>query len=127
MANYVIWLDSEKAHLFHLTTGGIKRSHVEKKTVSHHTHDKSHNHADPAVERFFHELAEKLTDAADVLLMGPGLAKNHFKTHLEKHHHENLAKKIVGIENCDHPTDNQIIATSKKFFQKYDLYHHPIA
>lgn len=127
MANYVLWLDSEKAQLFHLTTKGIVKSHLEKHQIDHHTHDKHHNHGDPGLEHFFHHVAELLKDATEILLLGPGLAKNHFKTHLERHHHEALGKKIIGIENSDHPTDNQILAIARKFFQKYDLFNHPVS
>lgn len=127
MANYVIWLDSEKAQIFNLTTKGPVKSHLEKKSINHHTHDKHHNHTDPATDHFFHDLSNTIKDAEEILLIGPGLAKTHFKTYLENHHLAALAKKIIGTENSDHPTDNQILATARKFFQKYDLFNHPVA
>jgi len=55
-----------------------------------------------------------------------GLAKDHFKTHLETHHTAGLAKRIIGMEVVDHPTDNQILAASRKFFKTYDLFNNPI-
>lgn len=126
MATYVIWMDSEKAQIFNLKTSGIEKSHLEKHKGDHHTHSKKDHHGDPATEHYFRDLAVRLKDAEEVLILGPGLAKNHFKTHLENHHGEQLAKKIVGIENSDHPTDNQILAEARKFFATYNLYNQPI-
>lgn len=126
MTNYVIWLDSEKAQIFALMTSGIKKSHLEKKTMDHHTHNKKDHHGDSAPEHFFRDLADRLQDAQQLLILGPGLAKNHFHTHLEAHDKDGLAKKIVGIESCDHPTDNQILAEARKFFKHYDLFNNPI-
>jgi hypothetical protein len=31
-----------------------------------------------------------------------------------------IAKRIIGIETVDHPTDGQILAYAKKFFKKFD-------
>ena len=125
MTDYVIWLDSEKAHIFALRTSGVEKTHIEKRTADHHTHSKRDN-PQQGEDHFFHQVAGMIKDADKVLLMGPGLAKNHFKTHLEKHHHGALAKKIVGVENCDHPTDHQVLADSRKFFEKYNLFNDPI-
>lgn len=126
MTDYVIWLDSEKAQIFALKTSGIEKSHLKKSGMDHHTHNKKDHHGDSAPEHFFRELAVKLKDAEKLLILGPGLAKNHFKTHLETHHTGGLAKKIIGIENCDHPTDNQVLAEARKFFKHYDLFNNPI-
>ena len=123
MANYIIWMDSEKAHIFNLKPTGIERSNLEKKGADHHTHDKSNQLTDSNGEHFCKELSHKIKDAAEILLMGPGLGKTHFKNYLEKHHQADLAKKIIGVENCDHPTDKQILAIGRKFFQKYDLFN----
>jgi stalled ribosome rescue protein Dom34 len=123
MTNYVVWLDSEKAQIYNLTTTGVIKSHLKKKGADHHTHDKKDHSHDSNLEHFFRDLALKFGDAEHVLLLGPGLAKTHFKAHLETHHVNGLAKKIIGIENSDHPTDNQILAEARKFYKTYDLFH----
>lgn len=126
MTDYVIWLDSKKAQIFALKQSGIEKSHLEKKNFDHHTHNKKDHHGDTSPEHFFRDLAIRLKDAGQLLILGPGQAKSHFKTHLETHHTGDLAKKIVGIENSDHPTDNQILAEARKFFKTYDLFKNPI-
>lgn len=126
MSDYVIWLDSEKAHIFALKTTGIEKSHLEKSSMDHHTHNKKDHHGDSASEHFFRDLAVKLKDAEQLLILGPGFAKDHFKTHLETHHTGGLAKKIIGMESSDHSTDNQILAEARRFFKDYDLFNNPI-
>ena len=123
MSDYVVWLDSEQAQIFALKTSGIEKSHLKKSGMDHHTHNKKDHHSDATIEHFFRDLAVKLKDAEHLLIVGPGLAKNHFRTHLETHHTGDLGKRIVGIENSDHPTDNQILAEARKFFKAYNLFN----
>ena len=126
MTDYVIWLDSEKAKIFALKPSGIELSHLEKSGMDHRTHNKKDHHGDAALEHFFRNLAVKLKDAEHLLILGPCIVKDHFKTHLETHHTGGLAKKIVGMEKCDHMTDGQILAKAHKFFKHYDLFNNPI-
>ncbi len=117
MSNVVLWLDSEKATIFNLTAAEIEKSQLEKTNHNHHTINKKDNKGDSDGEHFYRDLAIQLKEAGQLLIMGPGLAKNHFKTHLETHHTGDLAKRIVGMETVDHPTDNQIVAVARKFFK----------
>lgn len=117
MASIVVWMDSEKATVFKFSASGNDRSALKNHHHDHHTHSK--NDSPKQMENFFHEIIGKLKGAEEILLMGPGLAKTHFKTHLESHHHQDLAKKVVGVETGDHPTDNQVQAFGKKFFKNF--------
>jgi stalled ribosome rescue protein Dom34 len=117
MAACIVWLDHKEAQIFHLSKDGTKKDHV-KKHGSEHAH--GHN---PEDEKFFHEVAGKLANVNELLIMGPGLAKNHFKAHLENHHHTAIAKSIVGVESVDHPTENQLLEQARKFFKSYDAFH----
>lgn len=126
MNDCVVWLDSEKAMIFALKPEGIEKSHVEKSGIDHHTHNKKDNHGDPHIDQYFRDLSVKLVSVGQLLILGPGLAKTHFKTHLDTHESKDLAKAVVGVENSDHPTDNEILAEARKFFKTYDLYNRPI-
>ena len=126
MSHCVLWLDPDKADIFYLLPEGIQKTRIKRNTINHHTFNNKDHHGDPNTEHFFKDLAAKLGNTGEILLLGPGLAKNHFKTYLETHFKNGMANKIVGIENTDHPTDNQIIAVARKFFKTYNLFHHPI-
>ncbi len=125
MSACVIWMDSEHAKLFKISATGI-----EKKTLKHHAinpigaHHDSHKHN--AEEHFFHEVATAVGSVEELLVFGAGMAKNHFKNHLEKHHHQQLAKHLVGVETLDQLTDNQILEAARKFFKKYNMYNSSI-
>jgi hypothetical protein len=119
MSQYVVWLDSENARLFAYQDGKVEKHHLARHEPDHHTHS-SHDTTNKS-EHFFHQLCEKLTGASQVLLLGPVLARDHFQSHLKSHHHAGLAKKIVGSEPLDHPTDNQVEAFARKFFKEHQL------
>ncbi|HYX33400.1 MAG TPA: hypothetical protein VE954_09825 [Oligoflexus sp.] len=124
--DYIVWLDSEKAQIFGLNTTGIEKSNVKKSGIDHHSHDKKDHTNDSHLEHFYRDVATKINDAVQLLIMGPGVAKSHFKNYLESHHASGLSKKVIGIENSDHPTDNQILATARGFFKTYELFNTPI-
>jgi len=121
MSALVVWMDHEHAKIFALSPEKMETHSLKKHEVRHHTSHDEQKHKN--AEGFFHELASELKGASELLLVGPGLAKAQFKHHLENHHHQDLAKKVVGMETCDHPTDNQILDLGRKFFKKYDLFY----
>ncbi len=124
MSACVVWIDSENATVFHLseTVGAQKKhvySHTDNPIGAHHDNHKKNN-----AEHFFHKVALSIEQPIDELLIfGSGLAKNHFKTHLDKHHHHDLFQKLVGVEPLDHLTDNQILQASRVYFKKFNRYH----
>lgn len=125
MSACVIWMDSEHANIFKISAAG-----VEKKTLKHHSvppigaHHDSHKHN--SEEHFFHEVASNIGSVEELLVFGAGMAKSHFKTHLEKHHHAQLAKHLVGVEPLDHVSDNQVLEAARKFFKKFNTYNSTI-
>ncbi len=123
MSNYVVWLDSQDAHLFNLKNTGIEKSHIHKSEMNNHRTPLKDMHKDKNADPYYHHLAEKLKDAEQILLMGPGLAKNHFKSYLDSHATHTLAPKIIGVETVEKMTENQVMAEARKFFKHYDLFH----
>ena len=120
MSAYVIWLDGEHAKIFKMLPGKVETQALNRKEIRHHTSSETANHKNH--DKFFHELAGRVNDASEILLIGPGLAKTQFKHHLEQHHHAALAAKVVGIETVDHPTEGEVLARARKFFKAHDLF-----
>ena len=119
MANYVVWMDQEHANIFELHPNEVKETHMKRHEIRQHTGAEKEQNRRKNTDKFFGDVAQHLTGAHEILLLGPGLAKEHFKSHLESHHQELLGKKIVGVETVDHPTDGQIVALAKKFFKAH--------
>jgi stalled ribosome rescue protein Dom34 len=123
MSAYVIWIDSAEAKVFKLKAGGMETKHIHTHGHKHHSdpHGHSSNHH-PLREQLFKDVETHVSDATEILIMGPGEAKTLFKHHLEKHRPHDLAKKVVGMETTDHPTENQVLAQARKFFKSSDLF-----
>lgn len=123
MSHVVVWVEHDHAKIFTYTSGAATKKDLKNKhTGSHHTggheNEKKNN-----IQKFYHEIAEVLAGATEILLVGPGMAKTEFKAHLEHHNHAALAKLVIGIEAMDKSTDGEIQNMAKKFFQKYNLFH----
>ena len=123
MNNFVVWLDSEEAKIFELKPAGIESSHLKKVDTDHHRRHKKDSNDNHNTLHYFHDLTLKIKSADQLLLLGPGLAKTHFKSHIESHLPDTLAKKIIGLENLENVSDNQIMAAAHKFFKHYDLFN----
>ncbi|MFN7454188.1 MAG: hypothetical protein ACK5RO_05960 [Pseudobdellovibrionaceae bacterium] len=125
MSAVVVWMDSEHAKLFHVTTAGVKKTELKKHGAKHsNSHQDGHHHKQE--EQFFHEVAQAAGAPEEFLVFGPGMAKTHFKTHLEKHNHKKLMGHLVGVETLEAMTDNQILDAARKYFKKYNQFNSSI-
>ena len=116
MSAYVVWMDSGRAKIFHVRQGAVSVAKALRRDRDHHTANKADSKQKDN-PRFFQDVADHLSESDDrVLLVGPGVSKNHFVTYLEGHHQKNLANRIVGTEAMDHPSDAQIVAFARKYF-----------
>lgn len=124
MASYVIWMDSKEGKIFDLVPEGTKVRHLHTHGHKHPSqpggdNNKDHHHG---LDVFFSEIAASIRGAKEIIVLGPSEAKLHFKSYLEKHFGNTLAKKLIAVETVDHPTDNQILAHGRKFFKEYDAF-----
>ena len=66
---------------------------------------------------FFREIVYKVTNAQEIVILGPSGAKGKFKKELEINY-PNINSKVVSVEVADSMTDNQAVAWVKNFFIK---------
>jgi stalled ribosome rescue protein Dom34 len=118
-----VWIDHKEARLYRFEPGSVDETTV---AAPHHSIHNKHPrgsegpkaHPDDA-KRFFHEVARALEGAEEILVVGPSTAKLEMIRYL--HHHEHtLEQKIVGVETVDHPTDAQIVAYARQYFERFD-------
>jgi stalled ribosome rescue protein Dom34 len=118
----VVWMDHARAHVFDVDTRGTEPLTVRAPTHPIHRHPKGptaeHNHPDDA-HHFFREVARSLEGAERILVVGPSTAKLQFLRYASQHD-RTLEPRIVGIETVDHPTDGQLVAHAKKYFEAND-------
>lgn len=109
----VVWMDHSEAHVLM-----FDREHVEAQRVKSRSHHK-HQGKTGDVAAFFTEVAKALQGTHEVLLAGPGKARDEFRDWCAKHA-QATARTIVDSVAADHPTDNQLVALGRQYFKKFD-------
>ena len=115
-----VWMDGEEARVFHVGANGFDESTIHSPTHHVHRHPKdqltrTHNHPDDE-HRFFRALADTLKDAEEILILGPSMTKLLFLRYLQNNDPV-LGACVVGLETADHPTDRQIAAHVRDYFE----------
>lgn len=109
----VVWLDHNEAHV-----AMFDKAHVEMQRIRSRSHHK-HQGKDHDVSALFSDVAHALTGCKEVLLTGPGLARQQFRDWCTEHRAA-TASSIVDSVASDHPTDAQLVAMAKQYFKKFD-------
>ena len=118
--NVAVWIDHNEARISRVFSNKPEGEVIAAPHHHHHKHPKSPEGAKEHPEddkRFFHEVARSLEGSAAVLIVGPSSAKLEFLKYVQKHDHA-LFAKIIGIETADHPTDGQLLAHAKAYFEQ---------
>lgn len=113
----IVWIDREHAKIFHFSDEKMERKKLSASHIDHHSHKRDAIDQSQEEKKLFLEALKELTDSMRILIIGPGVAKHHFRAFLTEHH-PMVAKNISGMETVDHPSDGQIAALAKKHFQK---------
>jgi stalled ribosome rescue protein Dom34 len=109
----VVWMDHQEAHVVM-----FDREHVEAQRIPSRSHHKHQGQASDTAT-FFTEVAKALAGAREVLLTGPGLARNEFRDWCTRHQ-KSIAAVVVDSIASDHPSDAQLVAMAKQYFKKFD-------
>ena len=124
MSHYhaVVWIDHREAKVFHFSPTEVDKLVLHPDHPTKHIHHKSGSvgggHA-TADHDFLHAVAQSIADAGAVLVTGAGSAKNELVAHIEQHDPK-LKSLIKGVETVDHPTDGQLVAHARKYFNAED-------
>jgi stalled ribosome rescue protein Dom34 len=118
----VLWIDHAESRIF-----SFNRDDVDSLRI-HSTHRHQHlHHKAGAVGAgkegidvpYFGAVADALKDFGEVLIVGPGNAKDQFVAYVHAQHPD-LREKITDVETVDHPTDGEITALARKHFKTAD-------
>ncbi len=120
-ANHVvIWIDHKEAHILYFDAQ--KNSLIKSESPHTHLHHKANEIGSgnaPEDHQFFHKVISAVVNVNEILVVGPGSAKGELLKHAAVHDSA-IAKHIISVETVDHPTDGQILAYAKKYFQPVD-------
>jgi stalled ribosome rescue protein Dom34 len=118
----VVWLDHAEAHVMHFNRKDVEKQVVLPAIPHQQLHVKSGKMGVGRVaedQKYYHDVAQALEGASEVLVVGPASAKLELIKHIHAHDKE-LVDKIIGVETVDHPTDGQIVAYARKYFVAKD-------
>ena len=121
MKHAVVWIDQKEARIFEVDAEKVDEAIVHSPGPHIHRHANEEdlrvrNHPDDE-PRYFSEVARVLKDHGQVLLVGPSMTKLHFLRYVQRHD-QALEARIVGIESADHPTDAQLVAHVRQYFNE---------
>lgn len=110
----VIWIDHQSAHVIQFNHEASESEVIKTKSTHGHSGQNSH-----ATAGYLHAVIAAVSDAREILVVGPGSAKLELIRHAHKHD-ANVANKIVAVETVDHPSDAQLLAYARKYFVRVD-------
>ena len=109
-------------HVDHQTAQVLQfdAEHVQSQKIKTHTHHtRQHGSKVRTEHEFFGHVCDALAGIAEVLVTGSHTALADFRHYVEKHRPE-TARRIVGYESTDRPTEHQLVALARKYFLEYD-------
>lgn len=114
----VVSIDHHKALVQQFSADDVRIKEVH----DHRHYTRQHASGVRTEHEFFGEVCGALAGISEVLVVGGHTAQADFRHYVEKHRPE-LRPHLVGWETVDHPTEGQMIALARKFFEEYDRVH----
>ena len=115
----IVWIDHSQAKVFHIGLSGenevIVHPHMPTKHLHHKANSIGSGHAAPDKE-FLAQVMNAVSDAGEILIIGPASAKTEFAKYLHEQH-STIGDRVVAVEAADHPSDGEIVAYAKQHFK----------
>jgi hypothetical protein len=67
-------------------------------------------------KEFFGQVLNAISDAGEILIIGPAGAKTELAKYLREQHSK-IGDRIVAVEAADHPSEPEIVAYARKYFK----------
>ena len=118
----IVWLDHLNATVIAFSSDRSETIEIHSQSPNRQLHRKSgvpgSGHAPDDVE-FFERVVEAVDAVREILVTGPGTAKTAFTRYVDQRH-PRLARRVVGTEALDHPSDGELLAYARKYFTRVD-------
>ena len=112
VSHAIAWIDHHRAEVLPLDTPGAVAQHLKA-----HVHPTPQHGSEVRAEHeFFASVCAALDASASVLVTGSHTATADFRHYADKHRPQ-TAKRIAAYEVVDHPTENQLAALGRRFFE----------
>lgn len=118
----VVWIDHKLARVVHFNAESSEPLVVHSTHAHLHLHHKANagdsGHA-PVDKKYLEHVAAALAKSGAILIVGPASAKAELVTFL-KQAHPAVHARISAVEAMDHPSDGQLLAHARRFFDADD-------
>jgi len=115
----IVWIDHSQAKIFHVGLSGgdemILHPHLPTRHLHHKANSIGSGHAGFDKE-FFGQVLNAISDAGEILIIGPAGAKTELAKYLREQH-STIGDRIVAVEAADHPSEPEIVAYARKYFK----------
>lgn len=117
----VVWIDHSRARILHFNADDADKTvvhpHHSVRDVSHG--EKRTGHRAPEDKAFFEDVANAISDAGSILIVGPGGERTAFAKFLAEKHAK-IRANVEGVESADHPTDGELLDHARRFLKAED-------
>ena len=111
----VVWIDHQSAQVLQ-----FDEAHVEAQRVKAHSHhSRQHGNDEHLARQFYAQVAQALHGVHEVLLAGPGAARNELRKYCDEQAPA-VGRAIVDSVATDHPSEAQLVALARKYFLRHD-------
>lgn len=111
----VIWTDHHAASML-----SFDAERIESRRLHAHPHSTGQHKSDVRTQHeFFAALCDALEGHSQVLVTAGHTALSDLRRYIEKHR-PHAAARIVGYEVVDHPSDKQLVAHARAFFDRHE-------
>jgi stalled ribosome rescue protein Dom34 len=115
----IVWIDHSQAKIFHIGLSGGDEIILHPQLPTRHLHHKANSIGSGHVgldKEFFAQVMNAVSDAGEILIIGPASAKTELAKYL-RDEHPAVAGRIVAVEAADHPSDPEIVAYARQYFK----------
>ncbi len=120
----VVWIDHAQARIFHFNVEEGDKADKIVIRPDHSVRDIHHGQKRtgqriPDDNAFFERIAETITDARAILIVGPAQEKDAFAKFLAEKRPA-IRTHVEAVESADHPTDGQLLDHARRFVKAAD-------
>ena len=112
----IVWIDHSQAKVFHIGLSGQDEIDLHPHLATRHIHHKANSIGSGHAKEFFAQVMNAVSDAGEILIIGPAGAKTELAKYLREQHPK-IGERIVAVEAVDHPSDREIVAYARKHFK----------
>lgn len=115
LVHAVVRLDHHSADIIRFNTAITKQAHL----IAHHHNTPQHGSEVRDLHEYFGEVCDALAGLDAILITGNRTSLSDFRHYVDKHR-PLLIDAIIAYETIDQPTDSQLVARARDYFDKYE-------